>query len=147
MLAYRPGYSVAGRAKHHQANCRCLANPQAIARGELAEPNVIESKNELGTMTFALQAMVKGLSDKTDQAAIAGGNLTRSLTLSSRRDTLGKSLRQMNRQLNSAFKQIQSSSSVIASGSSDMKSAVKTFPMAPQNKLLPYNKSLPRLQN
>ena len=98
----------------------------SVALGDLKKPQIINADNELGTMTRALQAMVEGLTDKTDQAvAIAGGNLTRSLTLNSPNDTLGKALLTMNQELNVTFQRIKESSSIIGDGSSDMENRSK----------------------
>ncbi len=92
-----------------------------IQRGDLAERLNLKRKDEIGQLGLALDTMADRQQQRAGVvAAIAKGDLTREIVVSSENDVLGHALRSMTGQLNETLTQIRIASDQIDSGSTQV---------------------------
>ena len=92
-----------------------------IRDGDLSRRLKSSSRDELGELARALDAMADGLTEKVNLAEIiASGDLTAEVVLASDRDQFGLSLQHMVARLSSMVGNIQATSEQIASGSNQI---------------------------
>ncbi len=95
-----------------------VAFAKEIQLGDLSGRLQLERGDELGQLGAALDTMADSLQERAELAeAIAGGDLTRNVTLASDKDALGRALRSMTDRLNDTISQINAASEQIDSGS------------------------------
>jgi len=79
------------------------------------------ARNEFQEMGLALNAMAEAMKVKADAAAaVAGGDLTQDISVASRNDILGKSLRDMVRGLNDLIRQVNEAAFQIDAGATQV---------------------------
>lgn len=97
---------------------------QTIGKGDLSERMRMDSRDEMGVLSRALDVMADGLEAKGRVAAyIADGDLTRDVTLLSDRDTLGLAFAQMAENLRGLLSTVDSVSNHVAAGSEELSHA------------------------
>ncbi len=80
---------------------------EAVRQGNLNQRVDFASRDELGRLGDALNAMAASLQEKAaDAEAIASGDLAREVSLASAQDTLGLALREMTSRLNSTISNV-----------------------------------------
>ncbi len=95
-----------------------------IGAGDLSQRLQIESADEVGQLSTALNAMADGLEQKAQIAEqVANGDLTMNVDLASDKDVLGRALRKMVDRLNDLLGQVQTASQQIGSGSTQVSDA------------------------
>ncbi len=88
-----------------------------IKDGDLSERLKQESRDELGELAQSLNEMADGLKEKADFAtAVAGGDLSGLVSLSSDKDVLGQALEKMILDLNTLLKQVNLSVEKVKEG-------------------------------
>jgi methyl-accepting chemotaxis protein len=99
-----------------------------IGAGDLSQRLKIESADEVGQLSTALNAMADGLEEKAQIAEkVANGDLTMDVDLASDKDVLGKALRKMVDRLNDLLGQVNTAGEQIASGSTQVSDAAQTL--------------------
>ncbi len=99
-----------------------------IGAGDLSQRLQIQSADEVGQLSTALNAMADGLEEKAQIAEkVANGDLTMDVQLASDKDVLGRALRTMVDRLNDLLGQVQTSSEQINSGSSQVSDSSQTL--------------------
>jgi len=74
---------------------------EVVKTGRLSKTELPDSKDEIHTLTSAINDMIDSLNDKASLAtSIASGDLTNEITLASPEDTLGNALLDMTKNLN-----------------------------------------------
>lgn len=109
ILIVRPITNILGKG---------VAFAQDIKNGDLSGRLHFSRRDELGLLAEALDTMADSLQQRAALAeAIADGDLTRDVVLTSEHDVLGRALRNMTERLNDILRQIDSASEQIDSGS------------------------------
>ncbi len=99
-----------------------------IGAGDLSKRLDVQSADEVGQMSSALNSMADGLEAKAQIAEqVAGGDLTMNVELASDKDVLGRALRQMVDRLNELLGQVQTAGEQIASGSTQISDSSQTM--------------------
>lgn len=97
---------------------RMTAVVEDIKNGMLSKRLNLETKDEIGYLSRALDAMTEGLQEKAELAeSIAEGDLTRKIVQVSDQDSLGQSLEKMTNSLNETVGHIIDAATLVASGS------------------------------
>jgi methyl-accepting chemotaxis protein len=97
---------------------------ESIAAGDLQQTVEITSQDEMGQLQRAMKAMLEKLSIiSRDATAIAGGDLTQDVRVSSERDGVGKAFKKMVEELRTLVQQAGSAATQVASGSKELSSA------------------------
>jgi methyl-accepting chemotaxis protein len=99
-----------------------------VGAGDLSQRLQIQSADEVGQLSTALNAMADGLEQKAQIAEkVANGDLTMTVDLASDKDVLGRALRKMIDRLNDLLGQVQTASQQIGSGSTQVSDASQTL--------------------
>ncbi len=99
-----------------------------VGAGDLSQRLQIQSADEVGQLSTALNTMADGLEQKAQIAEkVANGDLTVSVDLASDKDVLGRALRKMVDRLNDLLGQVQTASEQINSGSTQVSDASQTL--------------------
>jgi methyl-accepting chemotaxis protein len=108
---------------------RAAANlAQLIEKGDLSQRLDIQSRDEIGQMSTALNSMAEGLRTKAHIAeAIAKGDLTSDVHPASAEDVLGAALLSMTDSLNMIISQVNEAAEQTASGSSQVSDASQSL--------------------
>ncbi len=94
-----------------------VAFAQEIQAGDLSGRLRLTRGDEIGQLANALDSMADSLQQRAELAeAIADGDLTRDVTLTSDKDVLGRALRNMTDKLNDIISQVNAASEQIDSG-------------------------------
>jgi methyl-accepting chemotaxis protein len=92
-----------------------------IQTGDLSHRLGLKRRDEIGELSRALDTMADGLQSRAALAeAIAAGDLTQMVSLTSDKDVLGRALSAMNERLNEVLGQIKTASEQIDSGSNQV---------------------------
>jgi len=101
---------------------------QIIASGDLEQRLEIESKDEVGQLTHALDNMADSLEKKAKLAeAIADGDLSQQAELASESDSLGKALQRMNDNLTNILRGVDNEADHIDTSSTGIASANRSL--------------------
>lgn len=93
----------------------CVAFAENIGEGDFSQRMNVDTQDEVGALSRAFNKMADSLSQKTDlAAAIASGDLSREVNLSSNKDKLGGVLQEMTLSLNDILSQINKSVTLTA---------------------------------
>ena len=91
---------------------------QKIAQGDLTQKVDYESRDEVGELATAINAMVDGLNKKAEEATqIAQGNLQVQISVASDHDVMGKAFETMVQNLNDVLSEVARATDQIDSGS------------------------------
>ncbi len=105
---------------------RGVAFAEEIQQGDLSSRLHLKRGDEIGKLACALDRMADSLQQRAELAeAIARGDLSREVELSSERDTLGQALKTMNAGLNGIISQIGLASEQIDSGSEQVSTSAQ----------------------
>jgi len=89
-----------------------------VKTGKLSKTDLPDAKDEIYTLTSAINNMIDSLNDKASLAtSIAEGDLTNQVTLASPEDTLGNALLNMTKKLNKVISGINTTASEVSSQS------------------------------
>lgn len=100
---------------------------RGIASGDLSMRSNISSNDEMGKMSQAMDTMINNLSSRTNLAeAIAKGDLSHLVKLSSDKDALGIALQTMTNSLNNVFKALHTSTDQVARGAFQISESSQT---------------------
>ncbi len=98
-----------------------MALAERIGEGDLSGRLQISSRDEIGRLAMALNAMAVGLQEKVHLAELmAGGDLSREVGLASQRDEFGQALRTMTMELRNLIGGIRRTAEQIAGGSAQV---------------------------
>jgi len=107
---------------------RTIGLADAISRGDLSNRLNLNRKDEIGRLARTLDAMADSLEAKGKVAeSISQGDLTHDVQLNSDDDSLGKSLQNMNRNLNQILYQVNEAVFQVASGSTQVSDASQSL--------------------
>ncbi len=99
---------------------------EAISSGDLSNRLNLNQTDEMGLLAKMFDTMSDSIQEKADVSeAIANGDLTRDVVLSSNKDTLGHSLEKMVKNLREVVASVRSASDNVASGSEEMSSTAQ----------------------
>jgi methyl-accepting chemotaxis protein len=117
-LGYWIARGIAGPAT------KALGMAESIKAGDLSQRLRIDTRDEIGKMSTALDAMADELENKAQMAeSIAEGDLSVDVPLASDRDRLGKALKTMVGNLNRILAQIRDAAVQVASGANQISDA------------------------
>jgi methyl-accepting chemotaxis protein len=99
-----------------------------IAIGDLTARVTVDSKDEIGNLSLAANAMAEALDAKARLAvAIGDGDLRQEVKLASDKDTLGLALQKMVTNLSDVVANVRAAAENVASGSEEMTSTAQTL--------------------
>jgi methyl-accepting chemotaxis protein len=105
-----------------------VAFAKQIQQGDLSNRLNLDTKDEIGQLATALDAMADSLQERVELAeAIAAGDLTREVTLASEQDALGRALRTMTERLNDILGQISIAGEQIDTGSNQVSDSAQNL--------------------
>ncbi|MFW5857588.1 MAG: methyl-accepting chemotaxis protein, partial [Planctomycetota bacterium] len=101
---------------------------ETIGEGDLSQRLTVNSGDEIGTLAAALNGMADNLEEKVRLAqGIADGDLTRSVTLASDRDALGRALQEMNHNLNDLLLRVRDTAAQSSAGADQVSHASQSL--------------------
>jgi methyl-accepting chemotaxis protein len=105
-----------------------VAFAKQIQQGDLSNRLNLDTKDEIGQLATALDAMADSLQERVELAeSIAEGDLTREVTLASEQDALGRALRTMTERLNDILGQISIAGEQIDTGSNQVSDSAQNL--------------------
>jgi methyl-accepting chemotaxis protein len=107
---------------------QAAAVADAVAEGDLSQRLDSSARDEVGTLSRALNAMADGLKKKADLAsAIADGDLTGEVTLAGPKDVFGNALAKMTDRLNSILGDANRTALQVSAGSREISDSSTTL--------------------
>ena len=105
-----------------------VSSAQRIALGDLSESMKFQSKDEVGELADAINAMIVSLKVKAEEATrIARGDLRVQVVVASDQDVMGKAFQEMVANLNDVLSEVHNASTQIDSGSEQVSDTAQSL--------------------